>query len=272
MSYILEALEKSENERKQRTVPDLHTQHTLYPGIKRSRQQRTQSTIRRYFPAVLITCGIIVSAWLFREHMPLELEIKIRQSTISDETVLTEENQFQEEQAPPSHESTAEIIPNTSLSQTASTPPEQLATVQLDANTSLNDSPPGAGSLDLENTEPETLITSSTKAKATVTRRAIILEPAPLLLSDDDVTVNSITPTPLPFLEELPSSVRNILPIMKFAGHTYSTTPEDRMIIINNSIRREGDPLDQGLRLEEITWDGIILNFREVRFQVVTTN
>jgi general secretion pathway protein B len=58
---------------------------------------------------------------------------------------------------------------------------------------------------------------------------------------------------------------------MKFAGHTYSAIAGDRLIIINNGIKREGDAVGPGLKLEEITWDGVILNYRGLRFQVVTT-
>ena len=43
------------------------------------------------------------------------------------------------------------------------------------------------------------------------------------------------------------------------------------MIIINNSISREGDLVEPGLHLKEITWDGVILDYRGISFQVRTT-
>ena len=104
-----------------------------------------------------------------------------------------------------------------------------------------------------------------------IDRKEVRLQPSPIILTG---TTDAETPTaiePLPFQEELPAAIQQELPTLKFAGHTYSSVPEERLIIINNGIKREGDQIEQGLNLDEITWDGVILNFRGLRFQVITT-
>jgi general secretion pathway protein B len=120
------------------------------------------------------------------------------------------------------------------------------------------------------NGQPPAAAPDQTVQSVTV-QKPITLQPAPLLLSDTNDLEAVTTLQTLPFVDELPASVRDTLPSLKFAGHTYSASPNNRMIIINNSIKREGDPIEQGLKLEEITWDGVILNSRGVRFQVMTT-
>ncbi|MCP4339438.1 MAG: general secretion pathway protein GspB [Desulfobulbaceae bacterium] len=76
--------------------------------------------------------------------------------------------------------------------------------------------------------------------------------------------------TSLPFLNDLPAAMRAKLPALKFAGHTYSENPYQRMIIINGKILREGDMIDSNTRLAEINWEGVTIDFSGIRFQVKT--
>ena len=48
--------------------------------------------------------------------------------------------------------------------------------------------------------------------------------------------------------------------------HVYSATPERRFVIINSRKMREGDRSREGLLLEEITPDGVTLEFQGQRF------
>ena len=76
--------------------------------------------------------------------------------------------------------------------------------------------------------------------------------------------------TSLPFLNDLPAAMRAKLHDLKFAGHTYSENPYQRMIIINGKILREGDMIDSNTRLAEINWEGVTIDFSGIRFQVKT--
>jgi len=68
--------------------------------------------------------------------------------------------------------------------------------------------------------------------------------------------------------EDLPPDIKRKVPELVFAGHTYSQDPSQRMIIINNSIKREGDPIDPEMRLIEITWGGVVIEFEGSTFQI----
>jgi general secretion pathway protein B len=71
-----------------------------------------------------------------------------------------------------------------------------------------------------------------------------------------------------PYLQDLPPQVQEEIPKLLFAGHAYAVDPAQRMIIINGKIMREGDRLDAMTKLAEITWEGVIIDRKGVRFQV----
>ena len=67
---------------------------------------------------------------------------------------------------------------------------------------------------------------------------------------------------------ELPISVQQEIPRMLVAMHAYSSNPLSRVVMINDRLLHEGAQVDPSMRLEEITPDGMILTFREYRFHV----
>lgn len=54
---------------------------------------------------------------------------------------------------------------------------------------------------------------------------------------------------------------------MKIQVHAYSSKPKDRLVSINDRILKEGDSLIPGLRLVQITPDGLIFSHKEYRFK-----
>lgn len=65
-------------------------------------------------------------------------------------------------------------------------------------------------------------------------------------------------------------TIRPELPTLRFSGHTYSEERSRRMIMVNNRIVREGDWIDANIRLEEITWEGVLLDHQGVQLRVKT--
>jgi len=276
MSYILEALEKSEQERKQRAVPDLQTQPTLYPGITRSRPRRVVKTPRRLGPAILLGLAFVLSAWLLRDHLPVELEIKItRQAPQATAPAPDLVSAPAPQPASLPQAAPADTSPSLAVQQTGQEGQHNIPAQQTAPTSSSNRETLSADVV--EETEQDEMITpyattpAPTGEQNLVARAKVTLQPAPIMLADAGNPEAITVAEPLPFLDELPAAQQQELPIMKFAGHTYSAIAGDRLIIINNGIKREGDAVGPGLKLEEITWDGVILNYRGLRFQVVTT-
>jgi len=49
--------------------------------------------------------------------------------------------------------------------------------------------------------------------------------------------------------------------------HAYSSKPDERLVYINAIRRREGESVMLGLRLEQITPDGMIFSYKGYRFK-----
>ena len=95
---------------------------------------------------------------------------------------------------------------------------------------------------------------------------------------DREPIVRSLTPgTPegtsqtageenLPTLNELTGERATELPAMHLDIHVYSTNPADRFVFINNRKYNEGATLQEGPVVERIRADGVVLNQRGFRF------
>jgi general secretion pathway protein B len=79
--------------------------------------------------------------------------------------------------------------------------------------------------------------------------------------SEPDVTY-------LPKLEELPPSVRARVPSMTFSSHLYSSMEQFRSVVINGQRVRQGSTLQPGLVLSSITENGVVLTIDGTSFQV----
>ena len=74
---------------------------------------------------------------------------------------------------------------------------------------------------------------------------------------------------PLQKLSDLPEDLRRQVPTLSFGGSVYSALPAQRMVIFNGQVLREGDPVADGLTVEEIRAKSAVLRLRGQRFEVV---
>lgn len=70
----------------------------------------------------------------------------------------------------------------------------------------------------------------------------------------------------IPHQKQLPVNVQRTIPELNFTVHIFSKTPRSRMVKINGKRLGEGDTIERGLVLEEITKDGVILSINNRRF------
>jgi general secretion pathway protein B len=70
----------------------------------------------------------------------------------------------------------------------------------------------------------------------------------------------------LPEISELNLTGSQALPDLHLDVHVYATTPADRFVYINMRKYREGAVLQEGLTLERIRRDGVVLNYQGLRF------
>ncbi len=68
--------------------------------------------------------------------------------------------------------------------------------------------------------------------------------------------------------EELPLSIRQQLPDLVFSSHIYADEPDFRMVSINGASYREGERLNDALRIITITEEGVVLRLQNYQFEM----
>jgi general secretion pathway protein B len=90
-------------------------------------------------------------------------------------------------------------------------------------------------------------------------------QPAPLKAS---------APTPaaeeekLPSLRQLPEAIQRGVPPVTFGGYMYSKNPADRLLLIDKTLRHEGEEVAPGLVLEKLLPQGAVMNYKGNRYRV----
>jgi general secretion pathway protein B len=86
--------------------------------------------------------------------------------------------------------------------------------------------------------------------------------PDPVLLEEEAGDNDEV----LPSINELNLTGAQALPEMHLDVHVYATRPSDRFVFINMRKYKEGNTLQEGPVLERIRRDGVVLNYQGLRF------
>lgn len=261
MSYILDALKRSDQDRREGDVPNLRSQ----PENLALAARRPLLSARREY--LLWTLALLAGALLVWVLSPATNPV--------DDEPPTPEVAASTEKNPP--------VDTGSIVAGAVPPREQISSddqyldavkdVQIDV--SLGDEP----DVDVPESPPsQSLAAQSPGSSDAVFREPEVaveppggaVESAPEVSQPTDSGVAS-DPDPgpydgIPHQRQLDYDLQSRLPAMNISVHIYSATPSSRLVRINNSIYREGDLIDSELRLERITQDGLILSIRDTRF------
>jgi general secretion pathway protein B len=81
--------------------------------------------------------------------------------------------------------------------------------------------------------------------------------------SPDQLVNDSVVSSAVVEFWELPDPVQASIPALTFSFHVFSTNPDKRTIIINKHRVKQGDSVSAGLILEEITTEGVVLNWQQ---------
>ncbi|MDQ2819245.1 MAG: general secretion pathway protein GspB [Pseudomonadota bacterium] len=108
----------------------------------------------------------------------------------------------------------------------------------------------------------------------------IAAAPAPL---PRKVPTPTPTPTPAPaatpvvpsqaednvrYARDLPQELQQQLPRVTFGGYMYSDYAADRLVLVDKTLRHEGEEIAPGLMLEKLLPRGAVLNYRGTRYRV----
>ncbi len=230
MSYILDALKKSEQERGHGSIPGVQTVHSS------SLNYRSEKT--SYWPYILITAVLInialVIYFIFDKDKPA-----IEQTAITQKTVTKS-----------SHEN--KIIASGAQATIAKDTTEQALITTLGSEEELE-------SDNLEQPPALTHIPTSESERPAAATISISRTSAPRkVAAENDIDIIDFY--------NLPESIKKQLPTINISAHVYSSNPLQRSIVINNNFMEEGEYVLDNLILHEITDSGAIFNYHGTLF------
>ncbi|MGO9445038.1 MAG: general secretion pathway protein GspB [Thiobacillaceae bacterium] len=244
MSYILDALRKSDQQRQRGLAPTLLTAQATVAAPE-------QSTFpyKSLLVAFLVGAGVVIG--LLRP--------------------------WQRDQPAPAAESVVAKPPLTDLHSAAPGPFSALSQGVGRPRTgpllheSTSPAPPSATSALISPMKPRLIPappietpTASSKPMTDVTGSA----PTPTLRAPVGVAPTQGGPeNQVLALSDLPPTIRQEIPDIVISFLAYSSNPKDRRIMINNAMMRQGDFLGPGIGLEQITPDGVIISYKGYRFR-----
>lgn len=236
MSYILDALRKSDQQRQRGSTPTLLTVPSTPTNPRRPRY-----LLNGVIAAALISAGILVG-WL----QPWQNE---RAEPVAS--------------SPAASGATRELEPSSYGSAESPGRPQQESMPQPPTAAVEADNPPAPVTL----TEQEPAFADDSSAspqpaagtRSAATGRLPVTSGATAAASDEGKKVMA--------LNDLPPAIRRELPGIAIMFHAYSSDPAERRVMINGNMAKEGQALADGLVLQQITPDGVILVYKGYRFQ-----
>ncbi len=231
MSFILDALRKSDQQRHRGAAPTLLTSPSLAAEPK-----QPAYWLQGLLAAVLIAAGVAIG-WL----RPWQTEQSAVQLIASVSRAAPESTQRQVAPAAPT------AWPETNTAQQPQKPVASAASSGA-ALVWPTPSPPSAETR-------STPVTAAAIQPPTLPSK----KPASATVSAPEQKVIAMS--------ELPAAIRQELPAMNVLLHQYSPKPSKRFVTINNQTLQEGETIASGITLEQITPDGMTLSYKGYHFR-----
>lgn len=268
MSFILEALKKSEQKRQEQNAP--------HPKVrKRTLSLHASRSGRRLSPwlfAGLLPLVLLVGWWFYNQADTALLPVSVAEQVAATPT-------------PPSPPALSEPLAATPAAPEVTTAiPAMAGELPLSAaKGSSQEAEPSQAVMAAEPAPiPRPLGVSSTPARPLVTGNNAASEIKKETRDAPFATVVIEQPEPqnleakviepplsrLPLYEDLSRELRDRVPPVKMSMHYYNKGPERRLVRINDRLLHEGDWVDRDLQLVEITETGAILDFIGKSFEL----
>ncbi|MFN3417319.1 MAG: general secretion pathway protein GspB [Caldimonas sp.] len=262
MSYILDALRRADAQRGRGAVPRLDSQHAADPAFE-NESPRSRAPL---WLAVGVLLGLAVPGvayWMGRGGAPAPMPPTPR--PMAEASLPMPSSSPAEASSPtPSSSPAAASLPTplpapTAAPSPAPAPTSAPAPVQAPrpAPAQVEAPPPPA---------PAPVRSPAPSRPAPAAAPPVAAAPAP-------VPRPSAAPAPAPLasaprLQDLPDALRSQLPSLSLGGLIYSSTPADRIVIVNGQPYREGDAVGRDLVIEEILPRAAVMRWRDQRYQL----
>ena len=234
MSFILDALKKSESDRQRQSGPSLFEVKVAPP--------RRTLPVWAVVVAALLLINVIVISWMLLRHPAAQ------------------------QSATPASAATAPPLATRQAQQTARAPSES----QSPAAAGVAAAPP-ATSRAMPPAVPPAAATAAAPVTRSTEQSASRATPggAGGEPSDTAPAVEPAASAPggagdLPLYQQIVSSAG--LPDLHLDLHVFATRPQDRFVMVNMHRLGEGDSLPNGVQVEAIRPDGVVLSYHGTRF------
>jgi general secretion pathway protein B len=251
MSYILDAIRKSDMQRQRGAAPTLLTSHepSAAPG-------RTVPLVYWMLAAVLLVVGVAIG-WLRPwQNAPAPPAIANNVAT------------------PPAAAPVPALLP-------PAAPPELLRKVEHEAAAAKPAAPspapaasapapvPSKAPAPATTPAPSQAVALPAPAAAAPAATAIAPVPVPALVAPGSVkpAAEAAPESKIINFADLPPNIRDEIPRMSIAVHAYSREPKNRLVTIDNRLLHEGDDAGPGIRLQQITPDGMVFDYKGYHFR-----
>ena len=239
MSYILDALKKSDQQRQRGATPTLQAAHLDVAVPKRP-------LLIHYglFAAVLLVTGIMIGwlrPWQAERRPPAPAHPGTETAAAKAPMPIS-----QQAPAPLTAAAPSSVPPEMSGKTTQRIPADERARTAVPTTAALQPGQPAPAS-------------SATPGSGTSATAAPIAH-------DSAALAGAAQQQKALRMDELPVQIQREIPPMTVQLHAYSNLPGERIVYINSTKLREGDSLVPGLMLEQITPDGMIFSYKGYRF------
>ncbi len=252
MSYILDALKKSDQQRSRITMSDEAPAYVA---------QETSGTFRYGLPLILLIIAL-ATGWFFIYFQRPAIHQTLPSATEPAPETISPTTQVPLKKA--DHHKGSIRTPGLHQNQLANGAPEVSRTPLAEQH---------ANHVPINIPESNTSMPNITKPGTTTSEQLPVFKPitpvspvsranAQISEMPDNHAQVSAAESGISSLKDLPVSVQQSLPTINIEGHIYDDNPAARMVIINGKIRREKQSLGAMLKLEEITPNGVILSYQ----------
>jgi general secretion pathway protein B len=265
VSFILDALRKSEHERQRQTGPGL-AEVPVAPAKPKTNVWAMAAV------ALLIVNLLAVGVYLLRRAQPPEaVATAVPHGATSSATAPAAANPTLTAPAPAAAQAPA-------ITQSATPPAPRPAVSEPVSRNPLADevggTDPGlqAAASAVPAGPPAVTRDGATKRGSVVYAPIPEADDAPYSPPVSEPAAVRAAPAAAPAREALPGAdeltARGTLPALHLDLHVYATQPQQRFIFVNSRKYREGETLAEGPVVEQITNDGAVLSFRGSRFKL----
>lgn len=258
MSYILEALKKAQAERQLGNAPDIHAPAPTPLPAAAAKSSRKPLLIG--LGVGLAVAGLAAGIVLRARNQPAPPAAPAVLAQATPAVALTPAPAAP---ALPAVEAQpvrpAAAPPVTRSSETAAPPPAVVRPAAPPASTS----PSRAAAVAAQ---------PSPAAAREPAPEAVYL-PAPVRTPEPAPAAPTRAPDPaqeenLRTLQQLPEAIQREVPKVAVGGYIYSPNPADRLLLIDKTLRREGEEVAPGLVLERLMPKYAVMNYRGTRYRV----